>query len=87
MNQAKRIRLADEESSVEDSDTTMKPQWDSLPYPVIHTIAKVDLQIVLYRLYNIAYINNNVAHCEKSFLGSKYGKSGQALGQLPFSAV
>ena len=51
MNQAKRIRLADEGNSVEDSDATMKPRWDILPYPVIHTIAKVDLQIVQYGPY------------------------------------
>ena len=51
MNRAKRIRLADEENLVEDSDTTIKPRWHSLPYPVIHTIAKVDLQIVQYGPY------------------------------------
>ena len=47
MSQAQGNRLK-VESSVEDSDTTMKPRWDILPYPVIHTIAKVDLQIVQY---------------------------------------
>ena len=60
MNQAKRIRLADEENSVEDSDTTIKPRWDILPYPVIHTIAKVDLQInqIEYYMARIKWVIN-----------------------------
>ena len=50
MNPAKRMRLAEGETSVEDSATTMEPRWDNLPYPVIHTIAKLDL-LFLSQIY------------------------------------
>ena len=53
MDQVKRLRLAKDESSAENSDTTLKPRWDNLPYPVIHIIAKLDLQTVKYA--HIAY--------------------------------
>ena len=46
MEQAKGMRSVMDESSVENSDTTLKPRWDNLPYPVIHLIAKLDLQTV-----------------------------------------
>ena len=46
MSQAKGNRLKEVESSMEDSETTMKPRWDNLPYPVILNIAKLDLQII-----------------------------------------
>ena len=52
MKQAKSTRLAEGEILEEERDTTMEPRtgprWDNLPYPVIQTIAKEDLQIVKY---------------------------------------
>ena len=56
MNPAKRMRLAEGETSVVDSNTTMEPRWDNLPYPVIQTIAKEDLQIVKYAKYFLSQI-------------------------------
>ena len=58
MKQAKSTRLAEGEI-LEKTDTTTEPRWDNLPNPVIHTIAKEDLQIVKYaqhHLSNILYI-------------------------------
>ena len=48
MKQAKSTRLAESEILEEETDTTMEPRWDNLPYPVIQTIAKENLQIVKY---------------------------------------
>ena len=48
MKQAKSTRLAEGEILEEETDTTMGPRWDNLPYPVIQTIAKENLQIVKY---------------------------------------
>ena len=47
------MRLAEGETSVEDSDTNMEPRWDNLPYPVIHNIAKLDLQFFRQDIFYI----------------------------------
>ena len=53
MSEAKKRRLAENESYKQDvkdniigCDNIIEPKWENLPYSVIHTIAKVDLQIV-----------------------------------------
>ena len=60
MSEAKKRRLAENKSykqdvkdNIEDDskdkkgcDNIIEPKWENLPYSVIHTIAKVDLQIV-----------------------------------------
>ena len=42
MNEAKRIRLLEVDSSETESNESCKNDWGNLPYPVIHNIAKVD---------------------------------------------
>ena len=65
MSQAEGNRLK-VESSVEDSDTTMKPRWDNLPYPVIHNIAKLDLLIIWYAPYDIGQISYRRTYLDKN---------------------
>ena len=67
MSQAQGNRLK-VESSVEDSDTTMKPRWDNLPYPVILNIAKLDLQIIRYAPYHMGHMIWAIYHIEERIL-------------------
>ena len=38
--------IQDDSKDNKSSDNIIEPKWENLPYSVIHTIAKVDLQIV-----------------------------------------
>lgn len=43
----------------------MEPRWDNLPYPVIHTIAKEDLQIIIYAQHYLSNILYRSAYLDK----------------------
>ena len=52
MNASVRTRLMESKISEQDSEQkdSKKIGWGNLPYPVIRTIAKVDLQIPTFRI-------------------------------------